>query len=287
VKLGDAPIGGLIADAVAAAKKADVAVVFAGHIVGEGMDRAHLALPAPEDALIEAVARANPRTVVVLTTGGAVTMPWLKNVAGVIEMWLPGDSFGTAAARLLFGDVDPGGRLPVTFPADETQGPATKPSEYPGDLSSSGAVQTAHFDEGIEIGYRYWDAHNQKPLFAFGYGLSYARFAISDVTVEPQADGTVAVAATVRNTGGRTGSDVVEVYLGFPAAAGEPPKQLKAFAKVDLKPGEIYSAHMALDRHAFESWDEDTHAWIVVHGNYKVMVGRSSRDIVSTKTISR
>src|SRR6185437_4572676 len=158
----------LITQAAATAKQADVAVVFVGHQAGEGMDRLSLALPSDQDALIEAVAKANPRTVVVLNTGGAVTMPWLDRVAAVLEMWLPGDAYGTAAGKLLFGDAEPGGRLPVTFPKDETQGPAVKPSEYPGTEAEDGAVAETHFDEGIFVGYRYWDQNNQTPLFPFG-----------------------------------------------------------------------------------------------------------------------
>jgi beta-glucosidase len=285
LKLGYAPPDDRIAEAVAAARKADVAVVFAGHQVGEGMDRTHLALGGDQDALIEAVAKANPRTVVVLTTGGAVTMPWLHEVAGVLEMWLPGDSFGTAAARLLFGDDDPGGRLPVTFPADEAQGPGQTQSEYPGDPGPHGEVGTVHFDEGLEIGYRFWDAHDQAPLFPFGYGLSYAPIAISGVRVQPM-DGAVEVTAEARNTGRRAGTGVVEVYLGFPASAGEPPRQLKGFAKLRLKPGERRQVRVALPARAFQSWNEGRHAWTTAGGDYTVMVGRSSRDILASAKVS-
>ena len=185
IMFGYAPPDNMIADAARAAAKADVAVVFVGHKVGEGMDRTSLALPNDQDALIEAVARANPHTVVVLNTGGGVTMPWLDKVAAVLEMWLPGDAYGPAAAQLLFGDADPGGRLPVTFPANESQGPATRPFEYPGTEDSAGRLDTAWFDEGIFIGYRWWDARGQQPLFPFGYGLSYAQFAVGTTTLDP------------------------------------------------------------------------------------------------------
>ena len=282
IRLGYAPPDDLIADAVEAAKKADVAVVFAGHVVGEGMDRQRLRLPADQDALIEAVAAANPRTVVVLTTGGGVLMPWLGKVAGVIELWLPGDSFGTGATRLLFGDDDPSGRLPVTFPADEGQGPATQSSQYPGDPGPTGEVGTVHFDEGIEIGYRFWDAHGQAPLFPFGYGLSYTQFETSNVRVAPGAGGGASVSLSVRNTGRRTGAEVVEVYLGFPASAGEPPRQLKGIAKVSLRPGESRPVRIALPRSAFEYWDEGRKAWRLAPGEYRVMIGASSGDILHT-----
>ena len=258
--LGWAAPGDWIAQAAEAAKKTDVAVVFVGQQLGEGMDRMHLGLPNDQDALIEAVAKANPRTVVVLNTGGAVMMPWLSRVAGVLEMWLPGDSYGPAAARLLFGDADPAGRLPVTFPVDETQGPATKSSQYPGLLSDDGSLDTAHFDEGIFIGYRYWDQNNQKPLFPFGYGLSYTTFTIKGVSAKAAPGGGATVAVAVRNTGKRACSEVVQLYVAFPSAAGEPPRQLKGFEKVSLQPGENKIVHISLGPEAFRYWDEKTHA---------------------------
>ena len=285
LRLGYAAPDDRIAKAVAAARRADVAVVFAGHLVGEGMDRSHLGLGGDQDALIAAVARANPRTVVVLTTGGAVTMPWLDDVAGVIALWLPGDAFGPAVARLLFGDDDPGGRLPVTFPADEGQGPGQTRATYPGDPGPRGEVGTVHFDEGLEIGYRFWDAHGQTPLFPFGYGLSYAPIALSEVKVRP-AGGGVEVTAEARNSGRGTGTGVVEVYLGFPASAGEPPRQLKGYAKLRLKPGERRRVRIRLGPEAFRYWDQNRHAWALASGDYTVMVGRSSRDIIASARIS-
>lgn len=284
--LGWSPPDHLIADAAEAAKKADVAIVFVGQQLGEGMDRMHLALPNDQDALIEAVAKANPRTVVVLNTGGGVAMPWLASVAGVMEMWLPGDSYGPAAARLLFGDADLGGRLPVTFPADETQGPATKPSQYPGTLSEDGSLATAHLDEGIFIGYRYWDQYNQKPLFPFGYGLSYTTFTMKGSIAKAARGGGASVDVIVKNTGTRAGSEVVQVYLGFPKAAGEPPKQLKAFEKVALQAGAVKTVHLTLDPDAFRYWDESKHSWTVAPGAYRVMVGRSSRDIAWAENVT-
>jgi len=279
-ELGWAPPDDLIAQAAEAAGKADVAVVFVGQQIGEGMDRMHLGLPNDQDALIEAVAKANPRTVVVLNTGGAVTMPWLSRVAGVLEMWLPGDSYGPAAAKLLFGDAEPGGRLPVTFPADETQGPATKASQYPGTLSDDGSLDTAHFDEGIFIGYRYWDQYNLQPLFPFGSGLAYTTFSMKGVGVKPLPGGGAVVDVLVRNTGKRAGSEVVQIYVGFPQTAGEPPRQLKGFEKVTLQPNEEKTVHLNLDAAAFQYWNEQTHAWATAPGAYQVMAGRSSREIL-------
>ncbi len=270
----------LIAQAAEAAKQADVAVVFVGHQIGEGMDRLYLSLPNDQDALIEAVAEANPKTVVVLNTGGAVTMPWLDKVAGVLQMWLPGDSYGPAAAKLLFGDAEPGGRLPITFPMDETQGPAIQPPQYPGTIDEDGALDTAHFDEGIFIGYRYWDQYGQAPLFPFGYGLSYTAFAMKGLAANVDPDGGATVEVSVKNSGGRAGSEVVQVYLGFPAAVGEPPKQLKGYQKVLLQSGEEKVVHVKLDAESFKYWNEQAKAWTTAPGTYRIMVGRSSRDIV-------
>ncbi len=284
VKLSHAPASALIQNAVDAARKADVAVVFAGHIVGEGMDRARLGLPPIEDALIEAVANVNPRTVVVLTTGGAVTMPWLSKVAGVLEMWLPGNSFGTAAAQLLFGDAAPGGRLPVTFPLTEAQGPGQSIAEYPGTPDRTGAPADVHFDEGLVIGYRYWNQHGQTPLFPFGYGLTYSNFKVSDVVLRKAGEGAV-VEAAVRNTGKRTAADVIQVYVGFPKVAGEPPKQLKAFKKVTLAPGASATVDIPLGPEAFQVWDEKSHTWTTIPGNYQIMVGRSSQDLLATRLL--
>ena len=268
------------------AKQSDIAVVFVGHQLGEGMDRLSLSLPNDQDALIEAVGKANPHTVVVLNTGGAVTMPWLDHVAGVLEMWLPGDAYGSAAAKLLFGDAEPGGRLPVTFPKDETQGPAIKESEYPGTLYPDGSVDTAHFDEGIFVGYRYWDQYNQTPLFPFGYGLSYTTFSMKGLGAKANADGSATVDVQVRNTGKKAGGEIVQVYLGFPKAVGEPPRQLKGMEKVLLKPGEERTVHVKIDADAFQYWNEARNVWTTAPGPYQVMVGQSSRDIVYTTNVS-
>ncbi len=286
LRLSHAPAAALIAQAVAAARDADVAVVFAGHVVGEGMDRSHLALPGAQDALIAAVAAANARTIVVLTTGGAVAMPWLEEVAGVLEVWLPGDAFGTAAAALLFGDAAPGGKLPVTFPRDERDGPARAAEQYPGIQTASGALADVRFDEDLAIGYRYWDEHAQEPLFRFGYGLSYTKFRVSDVALREDGARTI-VRANVRNTGKRAGTEVVQVYVGFPEDAGEPPKQLKAFRKVTLAPGAALDLELPLEPEALQIWDADADAWITAPGTYRVMVGTSSGDIVATKTLNR
>ncbi len=286
LRVGHAPPDDLIARAVETAKQADVAVVFAGERVGEGMDRETLALQAEQDRLIEAVAAANPNTVVVLSTGGPVAMPWLGKVAAVMETWLPGDAYGPAVAAMLFGDAEPGGRLPVTFPADETQGPGTKRSGFPGDTDpATGRLDKAHFDEGVNVGYRFWDAGEQEPLFPFGFGLGYGDIAMDGLGVGDAADGGKVVRVHLRNGGTRATSAVPEVYLGFPAAAQESPKQLKGFTKVLLQPGEERDVEIALPPAAFRFWDEAKGSW-ASGGSYEVMLGRSSRDIVWRGTVA-
>ena len=251
-----------------AAKEADVAVVFAGERAGESMDRWSLTLPGDLDSVIEEVAAANPRTVVVLNTAGPVAMHWIDKVAAVIWAGHPGGFDGSSIAALLFGDANPSGKLVDTFPVNEQQGPATKPDEYPGD------GKVANFDEGLLVGYRWYDAKNQTPLFPFGHGLSYTTFKYSELKV---AKDTVSVKIT--NSGKREGAEVVQLYVGAPAAAGEPPKQLKGFEKVWLKPGESKVVSMPLKPESLAVWDEASHAWKVVPGVYAVNVGSSSRDI--------
>jgi beta-glucosidase len=173
--------------------------------------------------------------------------------------------------------------LPVTFPADEAQGPATKPHQFPGTRDPrTGELDTAYFDEGIFIGYRYWDQHKQAPLFPFGDGQGYATFAIDGGAVEPDGKGGAIVRAHVRNTSRRAGAEVVQAYLGFPPVAGAPPKQLKGFQKIALQPGEARDVAIALPPEAFRYWDEDKAGWRTAAGAYSVMVGRSSRAIAWT-----
>ncbi len=274
-----------VADAVAAAAAADVAVVFVADRIGEGADRESLGLRSDQNELVAAVAAANPKTVVVLANGGPVSMPWLDKVAGVLEMWYPGDYFGDAVAALLFGDVNPSGKLPMTFPADETQGPATSRAQYPG-LNVDGTTQVfgelgeVNYDEGILVGYRWYDAKAQKPLFEFGYGLSYSSFKYEKVAAARSADtGEVKVTVTITNTGSTAGAEVAQAYLGYPEAASEPPKVLKGFAKVSLAAGKSATATIAIPAEQLGVFDETKERWKTVPGEYTVYVGASSRDI--------
>ena len=275
-----------IAEAVAAAKRADVAVVFAADRHGEGADRSSLNLPGDQDALIAAVAAANPNTIVVLSTGGPVAMPWASKVSGIVEMWYSGDVFGEAASRILFGDAAPQGRLPITFPRDRTQGPGVAERNYPGLSAPDGAIDTTHFDEQLLVGYRWWDGHRQNPLYPFGYGLTYAPMTLGDVALA--ADGkTVRVTATAHNLGARPDSETMQVYVGFPATAGEPPKRLAGFQRIMLAPGASGRVDIDLPASAFQLWDERARAWSTPQGRYRVMVGRSSRDIIFEQSITR
>ena len=262
--------------AVAAARQADVAVVFANDAQGEGMDRTSLALPGDQDQLISAVADANRHTVVVLNTGGPVLMPWLHSVDGVLEAWYPGQTFGTAIAAVLFGDADPAGRLPVTFPASDTQGPApvTQPQHYPG---VNGVVS---YDEGLDVGYRWYDATGQQPLFPFGYGLSYEHLAVSAVHASYHpVSGDATLVATVKNTSSRPGPATLELYLVSPPAAHEPPKQLKGYAKVDLAPGQSKVVQVRLSPADLAYYDANSNQFTVAPGGYTVLVGTSSTDL--------
>ena len=279
-----------IAQAVAAAKSAATAVVVvADDTESEAADRVGLSLPSAQNELISAVAAANPHTVVVVDAGAPVAMPWLGQVSAVLDAWYPGESNGTALASVLFGGTDPGGHLPVTFPAGLSQVPASTPSQFPG---TSGQVQ---YSEGIDVGYRYYDANSETPLFPFGYGLSYTTFRFSHLRITPrqvlnrtsnpgttacgcngQSGGQVTVSATVTNTGAVAGSDVPQLYLDDPASAGEPPRQLKGFQKVTLRPGQSTTVRFTLTGHDLSYWNDVANGWVVPDGHFGVYVGDSS-----------
>ena len=263
-----------IAAAVDAARNADAAIVLADNAQGEGMDRTSLALPGDQDQLIESVAAANRRTIVVLDTGGPVLMPWLHDVDAVLQAWYPGQQFGTALAAVLFGDSDPGGRLPITFPVSDEQGPAppSRPERYPGINGDE------RYDEGLLVGYRWYDATGQRPLFPFGYGLSYADFRFDGLRVKVD-HGSVVASTRVTNVSRRAGSTVAQAYLSFPGLAGEPPRQLKGYEKVRLAPGRSRVVAFRLGRADLAYFDEQAGRSVVADGRYTLWVGSSSRDL--------
>jgi beta-glucosidase len=257
------------------AAAADVAIVVVGEHEGEGSDRTTLSLPDKQDALVDAVAAANPHTVVVVDSGAPVLMPWVDRVPAIVEAWYPGEEDGNALASVLFGDVNPSGKLPITFPRSAADTPVHTPKQSPG------VDGTVTYSEGLEVGYRWYDAQKITPLFPFGYGLSYTTFAFSHLSVSPRlgAGGKVTVAVDVTNTGSRAGADVAQVYVTYPAAAGEPPLQLKGFQKVHLAAGETRHLTLALNPRDFAVWDTGAQAWNTVAGSYRVSVGDSSANL--------
>ena len=265
--------GSDITQAVTIAKTADVAIVMVGDDETEGTDHP-IGLSGTQDALVTAVAAANPKTVVVVKSGSAVLMPWAASVPAILEAWYPGEEDGNAVAAVLFGDQNPSGKLPVTFPQAVADLPANTPEQYPG------VNGIANYSEGVFVGYRHFDSKGIPPLFPFGHGLSYSTFAYGNLTVSPVRAGEVSLAFTVTNTGAVAGGEVAQVYVGMPSSAvPQPPKQLKAFSKVFLEPGESAELLLTLDSRAFSYWDVASHGWKVALGTYQIMVGSSSRDI--------
>ena len=269
-----------LATAVTAAKAASTAVVVVSDDTeSEATDRLSLNLPSAQDELISAVAAANPHTVVVINAGAPVVMPWLNQVAGVVDAWYPGQSSGTALASVLFGQTDPSGHLPVTFPQSLSQVPASTTAQFPGNGS------TVQYSEGLDVGYRWYNDKSLQLLFPFGYGLSYTRFAYSNLRVSPVVNGTqdVQVSATVTNTGNRSGADVAQLYVTEPAAAGEPPRQLKGFQRVNLAPGQSSRVQFTVTPADISSFDTSAPGasatgggWSQTAGLYQVYVGDSS-----------
>lgn len=271
--------GSDLAKAAAVAHAAKVAIVFVNTNDSEGRDRPDLQLPNGQDALVEDVAAANPNTIVVLDTGGPVLMPWIDKVRGVIEAWYSGQEDGNAIAAILYGDVNPSGKLPLTFPRSAMEIPTSTRKQWPGVDGNS------IYSEKLDVGYRWYDAHHVQPLFPFGYGLSYTTFQLSDLSVTPRkirgadADEKVLVRLKVTNTGKRAGAEVVQVYVEQPAQNGEPPRQLRAFCKVELTAGQTQHVTLGLDRRSFSIYDPELHRWKVPSGDYGIFVGTSSRDL--------
>ncbi|WP_339102702.1 glycoside hydrolase family 3 C-terminal domain-containing protein [Haloterrigena salinisoli] len=271
-----------IDEAAAAAEETDVALVFVDRPATEGDDQEHLDLPGNQAELIERVAGANDRTVVVLNTGAPTIMPWIDCVPSVLQSWFPGQEDGTATASLLFGDATPSGKLPITFAEREADYPATEESEYPGTDRGDG-YPVADYTEGIFVGYRYFDEHDIEPLFPFGHGESYTEFEYSNLRVNPgrvDPDGTVNVVVHVENVGDREGAEVVQAYVeDREASVDRPPKELAGFEKVRLKPGQRRAVTIQIDADDLAFYDEDAGEWTLEPGPFAVRVGRSAGDI--------
>ena len=268
----------LLAKATELAKRSDAAVVVVGlrpEYESEGFDRADMKLPGAQDELIRRVAAVNPKTIVVLNAGCALEMPWINEVAAVIQLWYAGQEQGNALADVLFGDVNPSGKLPTTFPVRLQDNPAY--INYPGE---NGHVR---YGEGIFVGYRYYDKKELEPLFPFGHGLSYTTFVYSNLKLSAEklteAD-TLTVSVDVTNTGALTGKEVAQVYVrDVHSKVARPEKELKAFRKVSLNPSETQTVTFTLDREAFWYFDTAKNDWAVEPGQFEILVGASSRDI--------
>ena len=260
--------------AIDAAAAADVAVVVVGYDANwesEDRDRLSMDLPGDQDALVREVLAANPRSIVVVNAGAPVTMDWAEQAAAVVQLWFPGMEGGNALADMLFGDLNPSGRLPTTIPRRLEDSPAFP--FYPGENG------VARYGEGLLLGYRHYDRRGVEPRFCFGHGLSYTSFEYRDLRIEASGDD-VRVTLEVTNTGERAGAEVVQVYVRDPAAKDdEPEKQLRQFARVDLKPAETREIAMDLPPRAFAHWDIDHNAWSITPGQREILVGASSRDI--------
>lgn len=275
----------LLTEAVEAARNADVAVIFAGlpdKFESEGFDRSHMAMPRCQNELIEQIAKVQPNTVVVLHNGSPIEMPWIDKVKGIVEAYLGGQAVGGAVCDILFGKVNPSAKLPETFPL--------RLEDNPSYLSYIGEGDVVEYREGIFVGYRYYDKKKMDVLFPFGYGLSYTTFAYSNLTVDKEQmkdTDTLRVTVDVTNTGNVAGKEVVQLYVADKESTViRPVKELRDFAKVELLPGETKTVTFMLDRRAFAYYSVRIHDWHVETGEFDIMIGKSSRDIVLTKTVT-
>jgi beta-glucosidase len=287
--------------AAAAAKHAEVAIVFAYQWEAEGYDLPSLNLAPEQNKLIETVAAANPKTIVVLETGSPATMPWIDKVSGVVEAWYPGIRGSEALANILVGAVNPTAKLAITFPRSDADLPHPKlilpPPEsefnYAEVKEFSDFMKLAakglppfqiNYDEGLKVGYKWYDAEKKPVLFPFGFGLSYTTYAYSGISVT-QGDPTT-VSFTIKNTGKRAGTEIAQVYASLPDAAGEPPKRLVGWVRVELAPGESKQVSVPVSRDQLTVYDEASDSWKLVPGNYVIGVGKSSQDLPLQQTVS-
>ena len=280
--------------AASLAKGADVDLVFAWRAESEGADAPNMSLPGNQNDLIAKVAAANPNTIVVLETGNPVTMPWLDQVSGVLEAWFAGSSGDKALANILFGDVNPSGKLPITFPKSEADlphptinkpDPAVQPrgpDAWRKTLEGIPAFQTK-YDEGLKVGYKWYDAEKKPVLFPFGYGLSYTTFEYSNLKVTPGEK--LSLTFTVKNNGNRAGIEIAEVYAGLPSSTGEPPKRLVGWERVALNAGESKDVSIQIEPLFLSAFDAQQHAWKKAGGEYTILVGGSSANLPLHKTI--
>jgi len=256
------------------AAESDLVIVFANQWTAESVDVPDLSLPDNQDALIANVAKANAKTVVVLQTGGAVLMPWLNDVGAVVEAWYPGTNGGEAIARVLSGEVNPSGHLPITFPAAENQLPR---AIVDGSLKKPEERFEVNYFEGAAVGYKWFELKNHQPLFPFGFGLSYTDFAYSDLKADIK-NGQLSVSFSVKNTGALAGKDVAQVYVAPKSAKWEAPKRLGAFQKVDLKPGESTNVTLSVDPRLLAMYQSKDKTWKIAKGEYEVILAKSTAE---------
>jgi beta-glucosidase len=283
------------AAAAAVAKNADVAIVFAYQWESEGMDLDSLSLPHHQDELIAKVAAANPHTVVVIESCSPVTMPWVDQVSAVLEAWFAGSRGAEAVANIIFGDVNPSAKLPITFPKSEADLPhptIVKPPKATTDADSQGWKRIAAglptfqitYDEGVKVGYKWYDAEKKPVLFPFGYGLSYTTYSYSNLKVTPGKNPRVTF--TVTNTGDRAGAEVAEVYASLPPGAAEPPKRLVGWSKVKLNAGESKDVVVEVDPKYLSIFNVEHNGWQLIPGDYGIMVGGSSQDLPLKESVN-
>ncbi|AQX02376.1 glycoside hydrolase family 3 C-terminal domain-containing protein [Elizabethkingia anophelis] len=292
----DRPASELLNEAVALAKKSDV-VIFVGGLNksdyqdSEGHDRKGLGLPYNQDQLISALAKANKNLAVVLVSGNAVAMPWVKEVPAIVQGWYLGSEAGNALAAVLAGDANPSGKLPFTFPVKLEDNAAHQMGEYPGNKEELAAGKgkdqknpiNITYNEGIFVGYRWHDTKNIKPLFSFGHGLSYTTFEYGKVHADKTQmaqDGKITFTVSIKNTGKREGAEVAQLYISdLKSSVPRPVKELKGFEKINLKPGEQKEVSFTIDKSALSFFDAATHQWVAEPGEFEALVGASSSDI--------
>jgi beta-glucosidase len=283
--------------AAALAKSLEVAIVFAYQWESEDMDLESLSLPEHQDELIAKVVAANPHTVVVLETGSPATMPWARQVNAIVEAWYGGSKGADAVANVLFGKVNPSAKLPITFPLSDADLPhptIVKPpvasTTRSGDPEAWKKIAPGlppfqiSYDEGLKVGYKWYDAEKKEVLFPFGYGLSYTTYSYSNLKVD--AAKRIRASFTVKNTGTREGAEVAEVYVSLPAAADEPPKRLVGWSKVRLNAGESKEVVVEIDRQYLSVFDSGAHGWKLVPGEYTFQVGGSSQSLPLKESIT-
>jgi beta-glucosidase len=290
------------AQAAKVAAGAQIAIVFVTQWMTEGQDNKTLSLPDKQDDLVAAVAKANPQTIVVLENGGPVNMPWAEKTKAIMESWYPGIGGGQAIANILFGKVNPSGKLPVTFAATEADlphpavtglvdrpaAPAARPAGAAGAAAAPRqrppSFSVDYNVEGMAVGYRWFQVKQETPQFAFGYGLSYTKFAYSNLKVDADAK---SVTFDVRNTGLRAGDEIAEVYVTLPDAAGEPFRKLAGFKRVSIKAGAVEKVEVPIDPLYLSVYSTDTDSWSRLDGKYVVEVGGSSGSLPLHETFSK